>query len=76
MDNINSEEVVVSTLEDENDGDLSVGNLSLREAIAQAESGDTITFDSSLSGGTITLSEGELGIDENLSIRGLGADNK
>ena len=33
MDNINNEEIVVSILEDENDGDFSAEDLSLREAI-------------------------------------------
>ena len=49
-------ELVVSILEDENDGDFSAGDLSLREAIALAneqEGEDTIIFDSDLSGGAI-----------------------
>ena len=75
MDNVSNEEIVVSILEDENDGDFSEGDLSLREAIATAESGDTITFDSSLSGGTITLVDGELTIDKSLTIQGLDAGN-
>ena len=70
-----NEELIVSILEDENDGDFSTGDLSLREAIATAESGDTITFDSSLSGDTITLVDGELAIDKSLIIQGLGANN-
>ena len=69
------QEFIVSTLEDENDGDFNTGDLSLREAIATAESGDTITFDSSLSGGTITLALGELFINRSLAINGLGANN-
>ena len=68
-------ELVVSTLIDENDGDFSAGDLSLREAIAQAESGNTITFDSNLNGGTINLSLGELAVDKSLTINGLGAEN-
>ena len=75
MDNVNSKETVVSILEDENDGDFSTGDLSLREAIAIAESGDTIIFDSNLSGGTITLVQSELAIDKSLTIQGLGAKN-
>ena len=70
-----SNEFIVSILEDENDGDFSAGDLSLREAIAEAESGDTITFDSNLSGGTITLAGDELTIDKSLTIEGLGAEN-
>ncbi|MGL4883086.1 MAG: DUF4347 domain-containing protein, partial [Waterburya sp.] len=68
-------ELVVSTLEDESDGDFSTGDLSLREAIQLAENSNTITFDSNLSGGTITLGLGELLIDKSLNIEGLGADN-
>ncbi len=48
--------LVVSTLDDEQDGDVSVGDNSLREAIANADDGDTITFDAALSGGTIDVS--------------------
>ena len=40
-----SDGLVVSTVEDENDGDFSAGDLSLREAIALAEAGETISFD-------------------------------
>ena len=69
------QEFIVSTLEDENDSDFSEGDLSLREAIALTESGDTITFDSNLSSGTINLSLGELAIDKSLTIQGLGANN-
>ncbi|MEM8677496.1 MAG: choice-of-anchor Q domain-containing protein [Cyanobacteria bacterium P01_G01_bin.67] len=71
----NPTELVVSTLEDENDGDLSIGDLSLREAILNAESGSTITFDSELANGTINLALGELVIDKSLTIQGLGAKN-
>lgn len=50
---------------------------SLREEIAVAQSGDTIVFDRSLKGQTITLngSIGELYIDKSLDIEGLGAKN-
>src|SRR5260370_25665663 len=50
------------------------GDGSLRVAIAAASSGDTITFDPSLAGQTITLTSGELAIDKSLDIKGLGAD--
>src|SRR5213592_4795469 len=46
---------------------------SLRQAISDSSSGDTISFDSSLNGQTITLASGELLIDKNLTITGPGA---
>jgi predicted outer membrane repeat protein len=46
---------------------------SLRQAIASANSGDTITFDSSLASQTITLTSGQLEIDKNLTIDGANA---
>jgi CSLREA domain-containing protein len=45
---------------------------SLREAIKFAAEGDTIRFATNLIGATITLSGGELVIDKNLTIIGLG----
>lgn len=51
---------------------------SLRQAIldANANAGnDTITFDSSLSGQTITLTSGQLAISDAIAITGLGADS-
>jgi predicted outer membrane repeat protein len=42
----------------------------LRNAINNANPGDTITFDSSLAGGTLTLTQGELVIDKPLTIDG------
>ncbi len=77
----NPQELVVSTLEDENDGDFSAGDLSLREAIALAsvsDGADTITFDASLSGGTIYFNESlsrDLIISDSVTINGLGQDN-
>jgi hypothetical protein len=46
---------------------------SLREAIAQAQPGDTIQFDSSLANQTITLTSGGFAISNNLTIDGAGA---
>ena len=71
-------ELIVSTLQDENDGDYGPGNLSLREAIAIAAEypgDDAIAFDVTLLDGTITLdsSLGTLGIDSNVEIDGPGA---
>ena len=50
------------------------GGGSLREAIATAGDGDTILFDSSLKGQTISLTSGELLITKNLTISGPGAN--
>jgi MBG domain len=50
------------------------GSGSLRDAIAAANPGDTIVFDSSLNGQTITLTSGELYVDKNLTIQGPGAN--
>jgi hypothetical protein len=48
---------------------------SLRGCIASAASGDTIVFDPTLTGQTITLSSGALAITKSLDIEGLGAAN-
>jgi hypothetical protein len=61
---------VPSTLKVTNTVDGGPG--SLRYEIAQAQSGDTITFDKKLDGQTITLTEGELDITKNLTIKGDG----
>ena len=73
--------VTVDTLVDEDDGDLSLGDVSLREAINFVNPGGTIDFDASLAladvglgSGTIGLELGELVIDKSLTINGLGAD--
>ena len=47
---------------------------SLRQAIANSSPGDTIDFDSSLSGQTITFTSGGLTINKNLTIAGPGAN--
>ena len=49
------------------------GSGSLRQEIAMAPSGATITFAADLAGQTITLTSGVLAIGENLTIDGLGA---
>jgi len=46
------------------------GGLSLREAIAHAGAGDTITFDATLKGSKIVLEQGRLGITKDLTIDG------
>jgi len=47
---------------------------SLRQVLADAVDGDTINFDASLNGQTITLTSGELLVDKNVIISGPGAD--
>ncbi len=69
--------LLVDTLDDESDGDFSRGNLSLREAIELANANpvaDTINFDTTLTGGTILLTQGELAITDSVEIIGLGAE--
>jgi hypothetical protein len=46
---------------------------SLREAIARANTGDTIKFSPNLAGQTITLTSGQLQVDKGLTIDGAGA---
>ncbi|PSB00656.1 choice-of-anchor Q domain-containing protein [Merismopedia glauca] len=56
---------------------LDAGAGSFRDAIFQANStagADEINFDNFLSGGTINLTSGELGITDTLSIKGLGSN--
>ncbi|WP_341528214.1 choice-of-anchor Q domain-containing protein [Nostoc sp. UHCC 0302] len=48
---------------------------SLRDALVEAESGDTIAFASKLAGKKITLTSGELIIKKDLTIDGAGAPN-
>jgi hypothetical protein len=60
----------VNTTVDEDDG-IADGQISLRDAIFEAVSGDTIDFNTSLNGGTITLDRtglGEIDIAESLTI--------
>ena len=61
---------VTSAADDDNPG-------SLRSVIAQANSGDTIAFDSSLANQTITLTRGEIRINpgKNITIDGASAAN-
>lgn len=65
--------LVVTTSADTNDGVCDT-DCSLREAIAAAGSGDTITFADDLSGQTITL-DSTLTIAKDLTISGPGAAN-
>jgi hypothetical protein len=61
----------IITVENTNDS----GPGSLRQAIANALPGDVISFAEDLDGETITLTSGELVIDKDLTITGLGADS-
>ncbi|PNY34918.1 hypothetical protein C2E31_20880 [Rhodopirellula baltica] len=68
--------VRVDSATDIDDGDFSTGNLSLREAIRlsnESDAIDTIAFHQSLSGSTITLTNGQLEIRGSVTIEGLGA---
>ncbi|MFV2066251.1 MAG: choice-of-anchor Q domain-containing protein [Pirellulales bacterium] len=60
--------ITVDTLVDETDGSIVDGDISLRDALAVAEPGETIAFDISLDGGTILLTLGELAITTPLSV--------
>jgi hypothetical protein len=62
---------VLSTLTVLNTFDKGPG--SLRDTITNAKSGDTIVFDSSLGGQSITLTSDQLTINKNLDIEGPGA---
>src|SRR6266852_4867962 len=59
---------VLSTLTVTNPADS--GDGSLRTAIAAAQSGDQIVFDTSLKGQTITLTSGPLAISQSIDIEG------
>ncbi|MEI7644927.1 MAG: Ig-like domain-containing protein [Chloroflexales bacterium] len=61
--------LTVDTLIDENDNSCSDGDCSLRDAIAVAATGDTITFAAGLAGQTITLGS-QFTIAKNLTIDG------
>jgi hypothetical protein len=62
---------LLSTLVVTNTHDSGAG--SLRQAILDAPSGSTIGFANNLKGQTITLTSGDLSINQNLSISGPGA---
>ncbi len=62
--------ITVSTLADAVDGDITPGNYSLREALANAAAGETINFSVV---GTINLTSlGQLNVTKNLTITGPG----
>ena len=69
---------IVDTASDENDGDFSAGNFSLREAIDQVEDGGTIRFDSTVFAADANISNnirilvtnGSLNVDKSIVIDG------
>jgi len=61
--------LTVNSLDDPGDGICDAGECTLREAIAAASSGDTISFDPSLAGGTIVLTA-TLKIEKALTLDG------
>lgn len=61
----------VLTVTNANDG----GSGSLRSVVGHAKDGDTIVFDSSLAGQTITLTSGEIVIKNSIDIEGPGASS-
>ncbi|MCA9262989.1 MAG: right-handed parallel beta-helix repeat-containing protein [Planctomycetales bacterium] len=63
--------LVVDTLIDEMDGSLTDGDISLRDAVMLADTGDTINFASSLNGGVLNLTMGQLPIRRSMRINGL-----
>jgi hypothetical protein len=69
-------QLLVDTLADEDDGDYSAGDVSLREALKLSNGNfgvtDSIQFDAGLSGGTVLLTRGELTITDSVTITGLG----
>ena len=63
---------VVNTLEDPASWDTTDDVLSLREAIERAADGDTVTFDETLAGGTITLNGNQLEINKGIVVDASG----
>lgn len=73
-----SAQTIVTNLNDEDDGMTALASpsdISLREAINHSAPNTTITFDPTLDGGAITLTEGELVIEKNLTIDASGLPN-
>jgi hypothetical protein len=71
MANLQNARAATITVSNTNDS----GPGSLRQALADANDGDTINFDSSLNGQTITLTSGELNVDKDVTITGPGANH-
>jgi filamentous hemagglutinin family protein len=75
LSNILFGNLTVDTLLDENDSNTSLGDISLREAIAFVDTNGTIDFAPALAGGTITLTQGELVLSRSTTINGAGVSN-
>ena len=71
MASVQSARAAIITVTNTNDS----GAGSLRQALADAVDGDTINFNSSLNGETITLTSGQLVVDRSVAINGPGAPN-
>ncbi len=71
---INFNTIVVDSLADSTGGQLNQGTVSLRDALNVIAPGGTITFAAELAKGEITLTQGELALNTNVKIQGLGAD--
>src|SRR5690349_12557512 len=65
--------LTVNTLVDENNG-VGTGGISLREAVAAANSGDTINFSVTGTINLINTGAGHIVINKNLTIQGPGAN--
>jgi len=65
--------VVVDMLLDEDDGNDAPGDVSLREALQIVSVGGVVTFSTAIAGGTINLTLGELAIENDVTIIGLGS---
>src|SRR4029453_18520303 len=66
-----STQAATITVTNTNDSDAG----SLRQALVDAVDGDTINFDSSLNGQTLTLTSGELLVNKSVTINGPGPNN-
>ena len=75
---VGADTITVNTVSDSLLGNcLTVSTCSIRRAVLDASSGDTITFDPALDGQTIYLSLGEIEVDKNLKINGdIDSDNE
>ncbi|MCV6637732.1 LamG-like jellyroll fold domain-containing protein, partial [Candidatus Albibeggiatoa sp. nov. NOAA] len=66
---VNVTSLIVDSLNDTADGDYSTGQNTLREAVANADVGETITFADSIAGQTILLNS-QITLDQNITING------